>query len=52
MVQEDSFVPFEEEPVFDFTDYIFLALCLLVLLRYRLVYVLLFALIGIPRLHN
>jgi len=52
MVQKDRFVSLEQEPVLDLTDHIFLPLSLLVLLRNRLVYVLLLALVGISRLHH
>lgn len=47
VVQEDGFVTLEQEPVFDLTNDILLAFGLLVLLGNRLVYVLLFGLVGI-----
>ena len=52
VVQEDRLVALEQEPVFYFADHLLLAFRLLVLLRYRFVYVLLLALVGFAGLHN
>ena len=52
MVQEDSLVPFEKKPVFYLTDCLLLPLSLLVLLRNRLVYILLLALVGVSGLDH
>lgn len=52
MVEKDSFVSFEQKPVFDFADHIFFAFGLLILLCDGLVDILLFGLVGIAGLDH
>lgn len=52
MIEKDCFVSFEQKPVFDLTDDVLLTLGLLILLSDGFVYVLFFALVGVPGLHD
>ena len=52
MVQKNSFVSFEQKPIFNLPDYLLLVFSFLVFLGYRFVDILLFGFICISRLHN